>query len=253
MAKDCQLQSSAKLEHCDGAHHNLDLYIKTEPSTAPTPATTPEPSLDTPGYEHVYQGCVNGANLVKYTDKSVMECARLCDARDDCHAFEYGVAHGGSGSYKAKDCQLQSSAKFENCDGAHHNLDLYIKTDMPAEYHVVKSGNCESNGFDFIKTKAECSTAGRIVGMTFSVEDPTAGGNRQRWCGTWSGLTWLTFNSQTSGQIGGYTVLQKAGKDVAGPADTWQICKTRGSVGRRLATGTLPKAPEPIPSERQEE
>merc|ERR1719510_2935203 len=129
MAKDCQLQSSAKLEHCDGAHHNLDLYIKTEPSTAPTPATTPEPSLDTPGYEHVYQGCVNGANLVKYTDKSVMECARLCDARDDCHAFEYGVAHGGSGSYKAKDCQLQSSAKLENCDGAHHNLDLYIKTE----------------------------------------------------------------------------------------------------------------------------
>jgi len=125
--------------------------------------------------------------------------------------------------------------------------------DMPAEYHVVKSGNCESNGFDFIKTKAECSTAGRIVGMTFSVEDPTASGNRQRWCGTWSGLTWLTFNSQTSGQIGGYPVLQNAGKDVAGPADTWQICKTRGSVGRRLARGTLPKAPEPLPFERQEE
>merc|ERR1719510_2203191 len=63
--------------------------------------------------------------------------------------------------------------------------------------------------------------------MTFSVEDPTASGNRQRWCGTWSGLTWLHFNSQTSGYIGGYPVLQNAGKDVAGPSDTWQICKTR--------------------------
>ena len=40
----------------------------------------------------------------------------------------HGVAYGGGGSYKAMDCQLQDSRLIEsqNCDGAHHNLDLYV-------------------------------------------------------------------------------------------------------------------------------
>lgn len=78
-------------------------------------------------YDHKYKGCVNGHNLVKYTGKSVNECAELCDARSDCKAFEYGMNYGGNGSYRAKDCQLQSSSNSGNCNGGYHNLDLYTK------------------------------------------------------------------------------------------------------------------------------
>lgn len=110
--QDCQLQDSANYERCDGTHHNLDLYIKPEIN-----------------YEHVDQGCVNGENLVLYKEKSIFECAQLCDQRSDCMAFEYGVNHGGDGRYKSRDCQLQSSDNYATCDGEYHNLDLYIKSD----------------------------------------------------------------------------------------------------------------------------
>merc|ERR1712079_863408 len=78
-------------------------------------------------YERFPKSCVNGRNIKLYQNKSVMECQRLCDAQVACKAFEYGVPYGGGGSYKAKDCQLQSSADKRSCDGAHHNLDLYVK------------------------------------------------------------------------------------------------------------------------------
>jgi len=110
--QDCQLQDSANYERCDGTHHNLDLYIKPEIN-----------------YEHVDRGCVNGQNLVLYKEKSVFECAQLCDQRSDCVAFEYGVNHGGDGKYESRDCQLQSSDNYESCSGEYHNLDLYIKSD----------------------------------------------------------------------------------------------------------------------------
>jgi len=78
-------------------------------------------------YEHFVKGCVNNNNIQLYKDQSVEECATLCNAREDCYGFEYGVAYGGKGAYKARDCQLQSSADTSNCDGAHHNLDFYKK------------------------------------------------------------------------------------------------------------------------------
>merc|ERR1719410_1626609 len=82
-------------------------------------------------YKHIAKGCVNGNNIIKYADKSISECEDYCDADTNCLAFEYGVAYGGSsGSYKPRDCQLQSSANYNGCNGANWNLDLYIKTSM---------------------------------------------------------------------------------------------------------------------------
>jgi hypothetical protein len=79
------------------------------------------------GYYRVYKGCVHGNNIVKYTSKSVDDCIRLCNSRNDCLGFEYGVNYGGSGTYRARDCQLQRSANWKGCDGGHHNLDFYIR------------------------------------------------------------------------------------------------------------------------------
>ena len=36
-----------------------------------------------------------------------------------------GVNYGGTGRYKAGDCNLQSSSNTEGCDGTNHNLDFY--------------------------------------------------------------------------------------------------------------------------------
>ena len=78
-------------------------------------------------YKHKVKGCVGGHNIKLHKDKSVEECSDICDANPACLAFEYGVAYGGGGKYKARDCQEQSSKNYAGCDGAYHNLDLYIK------------------------------------------------------------------------------------------------------------------------------
>merc|ERR1711871_366165 len=100
-------------------HHNgANVFIRSQPTQS---------SGSGNDYEHIVKGSVGGHNIIKYSDKTVDECKAICDGMSDCVAFEYGVAYGGSGGYKAKDCQPQSSADYSNCDGAHHNLDLYIK------------------------------------------------------------------------------------------------------------------------------
>ena len=71
--------------------------------------------------------CVNHHNIELHAGKTVAECAAICDANALCVAFEYGVDYGGDGDYEAGDCQEQSSAVLNGCDGAHHNLDLYVK------------------------------------------------------------------------------------------------------------------------------
>ena len=55
------------------------------------------------------------------------ECKELCSQNKNCVAFEYGVAYGGGGTYKSRDCQLSDSAEKQGCDGLHHNLDLYVR------------------------------------------------------------------------------------------------------------------------------
>ena len=59
-------------------------------------------------------------------DYSVEQCKEWCDSVPKCVAFEYGVAYGGSGRYKPRDCHLQSSKVLHGCDAAHHNLDVYV-------------------------------------------------------------------------------------------------------------------------------
>ena len=80
------------------------------------------------GYDLISPGCVNGADIEMFSLVSVESCAALCDADTDCLAFEYGVDHGGSSdAYQPGDCQLQSASDSGGCDGAYHNLDLYVK------------------------------------------------------------------------------------------------------------------------------
>ena len=50
-------------------------------------------------------GCVNGNNLEMFTGKSVESCKAICDERNDCLGFEFGVG-GGNGNYAAGDCQI---------------------------------------------------------------------------------------------------------------------------------------------------
>jgi len=73
------------------------------------------------------KGCVNSNNIGnKIPNQTIAECAARCKENADCKAFEYGVNYDGNGSYKAFDCQLNSSDDAKDCDGGHHNLDLYI-------------------------------------------------------------------------------------------------------------------------------
>ncbi len=107
---------------------------------------------------------------------------------------------------------------------------------VQSPYEVVKSGDCPSKGLAYITTYCECGIAGTVLGVGINKEkyEETQGfpsGNRQKYCGTWGGTAHLHFNSQTSGSMGGYPILQKAGHDVAGPSPTYQICKKGGKKG----------------------
>ena len=65
--------------------------------------------------------------MIKYTNKNVAECKELCSKNTKCVAFEYGVAYGGGGIYKSRDCQLSDSTEKYGCDGSDHNTDLYVR------------------------------------------------------------------------------------------------------------------------------
>jgi len=96
-------------------------------------------NLQTVGnYWKVEEGCVNGHNMVLYMDVSVETCEAFCDATPGCKAFEYGHWYGAGGaSYRDRDCQLQDSADFSNCNGGGANLDVYIK---PNQYFHESEG-----------------------------------------------------------------------------------------------------------------
>ena len=67
--------------------------------------------------------------MIDHPDRSIKECKALFIAHIGCVAFEYGTDHGGTGGYNSRDCQLSNGSDSTGCDGGHHNLDLYIKTD----------------------------------------------------------------------------------------------------------------------------
>ena len=84
-------------------------------------------SLIVNDYELIPKACVTGHNIVLYPNLSVEECKMKCNEDTKCLAFEYGVSYGGKGNYKAKDCNLQNGKNKAGCNGAYHNLDLYVK------------------------------------------------------------------------------------------------------------------------------
>merc|ERR1712154_192037 len=109
-AMDCQPQSTASGVKYYKDKYNLDLYIKTVPR----------------GYTCKPGHCIDNENIDLYKNKSVTECAEICNRDDNCRGFEYGVDYG-TGVYEARDCQPQSTAiGFKPCtDKA--NLDLCIR------------------------------------------------------------------------------------------------------------------------------
>ena len=88
-------------------------------------------------WTHKAGKCVFGSNIIKYNDKSVDVCKTLCLKEPRCVAFEYGVPYGGSGNYKARDCQLQSKQDVGTCNGKEYNLDLYVKTGCNAGKFLI--------------------------------------------------------------------------------------------------------------------
>ena len=98
--------------------------------------------------------CVHGRNIKLYSNavapKTVQQCASLCDANQECKAFEYGHFYNGHlGSYKAGDCQLQSSSAIGTCNGADYNLDLYVKQTATVQLSAEQKGFCvKSNNQD---------------------------------------------------------------------------------------------------------
>ena len=86
-------------------------------------------------------------------------------------------------------------------------------------YVAITDGDCISNGMEYILTQEECANAGRDVGMTDNENNrnPPPNGNRPKYCGTY--YTWLHFNSQTTGTLGGHSIRQTATSDIR------MICK----------------------------
>ena len=86
-------------------------------------------------YQHIKKACVDGNNIQLYKDLSIGECEEKCNKDRNCRAFEYGVNYGGSGDYRPRDCQPQSSSNYAGCDAAHHNLDLYVKKEGKNDFY----------------------------------------------------------------------------------------------------------------------
>ena len=76
-------------------------------------------------YRRYKRKCVNGNNIRLLKNKSVKECAKLCDKESRCKGFEYGRAYGGRGYGRPGYCQLSSSSNTRGCNGSHWNFDFY--------------------------------------------------------------------------------------------------------------------------------
>lgn len=83
------------------------------------------------GYKKYTAACIPGLGTPAentFTNKSISECAELCDQRNGCVAFQIYKDHGGSRDTSSGDCQLSfDSIETTGCDGTDWNFDLYIK------------------------------------------------------------------------------------------------------------------------------
>jgi len=108
---DCVCQDSSDSSGCPGRQVNLDLYVKQVVIS----------------YTRHSMSCVSGHNIAKHADKSLEDCAAICDGIPNSVGFEYGVQYGG-GPFQPRDCICQDSGDYSGCLGGSYNLDLYIKT-----------------------------------------------------------------------------------------------------------------------------
>eukprot|EP00427_Karlodinium_veneficum_P062884 CAMPEP_0169327470 /NCGR_PEP_ID=MMETSP1017-20121227/12069_1 /TAXON_ID=342587 /ORGANISM="Karlodinium micrum, Strain CCMP2283" /LENGTH=1703 /DNA_ID=CAMNT_0009422279 /DNA_START=313 /DNA_END=5422 /DNA_ORIENTATION=+ len=161
---DCQMKTTCNTAGCDGAHENLDVYIKV-------------------GYKKIAASCVNQNNIdnLKYSNKTVDECQRLCDATRGCVAIEYGVAYGGSGAFKPGDCLLNDASDPTGCDGHEQNLDLYVKArcystnSSSSSSEVCERSKCLENGGLDEDCCAPPSSASCVDGYRYSQGEVCAG------------------------------------------------------------------------------
>jgi len=94
-----------------------------------TPSSSPPSSfLPHPGYKYMAKACVSGNNIALYTNKSVTECADLCDTIDNCFGFNY---RGSSTIYKPRNCQPKSNSNIDGCNAVLYNLDFYKRLANP--------------------------------------------------------------------------------------------------------------------------
>jgi len=191
----CVPQSSSNHHGCNGALHGLDLYKK---KTCKTVNCGDVRSFmhkgaseicgrscikdtcceKTPiGYFKIQAGCVSGANIKKFTGKTLEECAAECDKLDECKAFEFGFPHNGkSTAYKFRDCLPQRSAKDHGCDGNIHNLDLYEKVPvgyLKLENRCVNGANIKKlTGKTLEECAAECNNNTKCKAFEFGFPHP---------------------------------------------------------------------------------
>ena len=82
-------------------------------------------------YTFYERSCVIGYNLdhLYESDKSVEECADICNTHDDCMAFEYGMNHAGyaDGPFPERECRPQSRNEVARLSLCGYNLNLYVK------------------------------------------------------------------------------------------------------------------------------
>jgi len=157
----------------------------------------------------------------------------------DAASAVVGTAQGAY-SAMARDLEFEKENLKLMQRNAQISADAMTLICKPTTYHVVKSGDCKSNGFEYITDRKECILGGRMLGVTWP-EDPTASGNRQKWCGTFGGMTHLHFNSQTSGVLNGFSILQTAGKHSG--QDSWQICKGTATTAAPITIVTSAPLP----------
>ena len=121
---------------------------------------------DAPQWTHLPRKCVTYENIRLWgpgagqAPLTVDECKAMCIETPGCVAIEYGVDYGGLGRYQPGDCQAQSSQDWLNCNGGHHNLDLYIMSSSSCGATPMGTGLVVSSVSDAIITFSTDITAG---------------------------------------------------------------------------------------------
>merc|ERR1740129_661123 len=153
----CQCQISIDSSGCPGRKLNLDLYIKHQVA----------------GYTRHPEACVRGHNIAKYTGKSLVDCAAICDATAGSVAFEYGVSYGGN-HHRPGDCHCQDSSDSSACHGKSLNLDLYVRdqifgyTRLPEA--CVRGHNIATyTGKSLVECASICAATARSIAFEFGV------------------------------------------------------------------------------------